>query len=218
MQQSGVQAKINRGLGRAARTLGAPFTIRRPAAALDPLAAAPLGTLLAKLDQDFGFRHRRPADHGKPLYYLLADATDLRPGDYLTGAEGTWFIAAMEPNVPPLCVRCNAVMDLLRSEGAADPDLTPGLHDYAGTEDATNTVLLRGWPASLLQGGVTAANPVNLPGDGRQAGKVLLMPAWPGVVLQAGDLARDDTGARYVLAGVETTALGLRCPLSLAAT
>ena len=215
MDALGIQGRIWRGMGVAARYLGAAFDHHRPLDPLAPINALSYrGTLTAKFDADPAFRHIRPADHGKPLYYLLADATEVRPGDYLIADQGAWFIAGIEPNVPPLAVRCNAVVSVARPMNG----LAPGLNPYGGRTDATDAPMMAGWPASVLQGAGQVAGRADLPGDARQSGREILLPAWPGVVLEAGDLVRDDLGRRYVLAGAEHSALGWRCTASLEAT
>lgn len=189
------------------------FQALRPLDPLAPLANQLAGLRPEKVYEDYGDKYRTSERYGAPLSPLLLDATGLRLGDYLTSVGATWFIASLRPDTPPLCVACNATVTVSRPAGG----LAPGLNSYGGRTDATDVVLLAGWPASVLEGNLTAGR-TDLPGDARQGGMKLLLPALPGVVLEAGDLARDELGRRYVLTGCEHSTLGWRCTASLEAT
>lgn len=205
MDSRGLQQRINRGMGRAARVLGDELQVYRPVDPLAPIDLA-LTSLRAKLDQDFGFRHRKPGARATPLYYLLADAGVLRVGDYLTGAPGTWFVGAMETNMPPACIRCNRTVTVSRPRGSTKLGINPP----GGRRDGTDDPLMRGWPASVLRGGLDAAGAAALPASARLQGVEILLPAVEGLTLRTGDRATDDLGVAYTIGSAELTAHGWR--------
>jgi hypothetical protein len=99
-----------------------------------------------------------------------------------------------------LVVMTNAVVDLLRP---AAPVLA-GLNQYGAITQGTETVLLAGFPASLLVGGVGDRTRTGLPDDTRVPGFISILPIVLGVTPQVADLLRDEHGQKYVVTAVET--------------
>lgn len=212
MDQSGIQAKINYGYGKAANYLGSSTVQYRPLSALNPLAAQ-VQTFLADFDIDPLFSHKAPAPYAKPLFYGLFDATYVQVGDYLVSSAGTFFVAAMEPSKPPLCVRCNVTISVLQAN-----DNPPGPNYYSGDRRQISATLMAGWPASVLQGIRGEKGPVSLPGDVRMPWFNILVPSFPGVDLTSADQITDETGRALTIGSVELTPLGYRLTAQLADT
>ena len=203
MDQCRLQARINYGLGRAARHLGAPVDICRPTdASSDNWTCIDFGRM-AKMEVDPDYGHKRPADIGKPRYYLLGDCTGLCPGDYLRGNQGTFFIASMEPNVGALCEVCNRTLDLLETADAANPDAGGYSTNPDGRTDATDVLLLKGWPASVLTKTRGDTPPSKLPGDVRAAYFEVLLPLVVPIEITQNMRLRDETGQSYEVTTAE---------------
>jgi hypothetical protein len=213
MDAAGIQAKINRGYGIAARYLGAPFKQYRPTDPMNPLGNL-LGTVMADFDIDPAFSHKAPSKYGNPIYYGLFDATSVVPGDYLVGTDSTFAVVGMEPNKPPICISCNRTVDFIRPQPAPiGPDF------YGGDQRGGGEVpLMSGWPASELQGIRGEKGPNPLPGDTRMPWTAILVPAFAGVTLEASDRMSDDIGRFWTLSSTELTNLGWRITAILADT
>ena len=215
MDAAGIQRKINRGGAIAARKLGQAFDLYRPNSATAPLdPARRIGSLLAYLDPDFQFQAKKPNLYGKPIWGGLFDRTLTHTGDYLHGATGTFFVAAIQSILPTAVVECNAIVILTRPAG----NTAAGKQPYGGRRTTTDGLLLTGWPASMLRAGRTVAGRADLPGDVPDGGFEMLMPAVPGVTIRTSDRVTDNQGRAFVVSSVEYTDLGVRAVLVLAAT
>ena len=209
MDALGIQAKINRGAGIAARYLGTPHTVYRPRGTGSPLARAnAIGVLLADFKADFAFEGGKPNLYGKAVWGGLFNRTTTAPGDYMVGDQGTFFIAAQQLHAPTACIQCNRVLTAKRPTRP-----TPGDSFYGGDIRAAETTLLTSWPASVLQGTKGDRGDVNLPGDARMPWWAILLPALDdGPQLMMGDVLDDDQAAprRYIVSSAERTDLGWR--------
>jgi hypothetical protein len=136
---------------------------------------------------------------GVPYRQAWADWSYLQVGDYLVGPEGTVFVAAIEPPKPMLVVMTNAVVTL----GRPAPPVLAGLNPYGAVLPATQTVLLSGFPASLLAGGVDDRTRAGLPDDTKVPGFTSLLPAVPGVRPHVADILTDERGERFVVTAAE---------------
>ncbi len=186
----------------------------RPVDNTGPTPATLIGTVTALFDTKPDFKFTAPSLYAKPEWYGLFDFSATQPGDYLVCGAGTWFVAAIEPLHPPLCIRCNRTLTLKRD--AAPPSATGTtsfavtIGPYDGRAEATDTVLANGWPGSVLLGTKGESNPEGgrLPADTRAGWWKVLLPTVPGVVLHMGDRIEDDTGRAYIVSSAEMTALG----------
>jgi hypothetical protein len=200
---------IRRGLGSAARGAGDWCDLYR---APDPAAPVRQQNRILRLPAAFVAvgNARAPVGYGQALWLGIFDFAYTRPGDYLVGADGTFFIASMPRLGPVLCVKTNRTVTLTRPAAPA----AAGLSRYGGVRPAETTPLMQGWPASGLgerRAGGRGALPGDAPGlPGGAGGWQVLMPGVAGVVLRPGDLATDDLGRTGVLESVELTALGWR--------
>lgn len=213
MNSATLQQKIYQGYGKAALRIGPSFNLFRPASATSPFASGPLTTLNASFNAE-DMTYSRPNKYGKPTWFCLVDGTQTQVGDYLSNASQTFFIAAMQPTLPILAVDCNRTINVTRPQQQTGV----GAVGYGGDTDANETALMTGWPASVLQGTKGEKNEVNLPGDVRNPWWQMLMPAFPGVVLQSADIVTDDIGRRYIISSAELTDLGWRCTMMSAQT
>jgi hypothetical protein len=141
-----------------------------------------------------------PAGLGVPYRQAWADWSYLQAGDYLAGPEGVVFVAAIEPPKPMLVVMTNAVVKLQRP---AAP-LMAGLNEYGAITPDTETVVLEGFPASLLVGGIGDRTRVGLPDDTRVPGFIALLPVVCEVVPRVADLLTNESGQTFVVTAVET--------------
>lgn len=200
-----IQARVFRGYAIAAAKIGFATDQYRPASASNPMATK-LGTLQASFNAE-DMKYGKPNKYGKPTWFCIADGTQLQVGDYLVQGTSTYFVAAMQPLLPILAVECNRTVTVYRPQQQAGV----GAVGYGGNTAANQTAIATNWPVSLLQAAKAANNPMNLPGDGKQATWALLMPAIPGgVVIKNDDIIADDLGNRYLVYSAELTDLGWR--------
>lgn len=205
MDGAQIQQKVYRGYAISAAKIGTAFNQYRPTSAIGPVAGAPIATLNASFNaQDM--KYGKPNVYAKPLWYALVDGTQTAVGDYLIGASGTYFIAAQQPLLPILAVECNRTINLLRPQQLTGT----GTVGYGGDTVANETVLMTGWPASILQGTKGEKGDTDLPGDVRNPWWAVLFPYSPGVALRTGDIITDDLMRRYIISSAELTDLGWR--------
>jgi hypothetical protein len=211
MHQPHLKDRIARGLGAAARHIGAPYDAFRPTSAYNPLAP---GNRYLRLPAAFSAEEasfKRPSGYGHATWFGLFDSAYTQPGDYLSGPAGTFFIAAQQALLPNLCVLTNRVLTLSRP---AAPSV-PGINAYGGVLLANATALLTEWPASIITAG--SGSPGDLPSDANIPSWTVLLPDTP-VLLRAADLIQDDLGRTYVIGTAEYSALGWRILAKQAAT
>ena len=212
MDSLGIQRKINRGYGIASKKLGQLCEIRRPWRAIQPIGReAETGLIMVFFDTDYQFQAKKPSLYGKPLFGAAMDRTNIAVGDYLLGANDTWFVAGIEPLIPTMVVKTNVVVAIARP----GPVLVPGINPYSGRTAKTDTPLMAGWPASILIGGRTQAMRADLPSDVPDRGAQMLLPAWPGVLIRTGDRVTDDENRAFNISEAELTDLGWRVELVL---
>lgn len=198
---------IRRGIGLAARAIGDWCDVYRARGLGSPLLP---GNRVMRLPAAFSGQHgfAAPVGYGEALWLGLFDAAYTQPGDYLTGADGVFFVVTQPRLATPLCVKTNATLTLSRP---ASPVLA-GMNRYSGVQDDLATPLLSAWPASVLAAGASGRGA--LPGDapgllGGAGGWAVLLPN-AGVLLRPGDLAQDDLGRTAVVGSAELTGLGWR--------
>jgi hypothetical protein len=198
-----LQDTINRGLGQAALRVGQECDVFRPEGPESPLDPE---RRLVRLACAFsagmpGFK-RQPMP-GVPHWYAVLDAAYVQVGDYLCGPQGSFFVASLAPLAPPLVVRCERVLDLMRAEEA----VVDGIEGYGGETRCTLRTVLRGWPASVLAVSLTSRGILPMDGQGTMWRVMLpVLPAEP----RAADLLVGEDGTRLVVASAEGTAEGWR--------
>lgn len=206
MDAATLQARIYAGYAKAALRIGQTADQHRATSASNPMAAGTkLRAIMASFNaEDVGYK--KPNKYGHPTWFGIFDGSLTQPGDYLTGAFGTFFIAAQQLHLPILCVQCNSVVTIKRPQQQAGV----GALGYGGNTDAGETALMTGWPASVLQGGGGDRSDVGLPGDTKNPQWSVLLPAYGVVALRSGDIITDDIGKRMVISSAEKTDLGWR--------
>jgi len=207
-----METLIAKGYAKAASKVGASFNLYRPSGASSPLdISRKVGTLYASFTPHSasGFSYKRPSDYTSSLYHGMFDTREVEVGDYLTHAtQGTWFVAGMDPIQPPLCIECQRTVTITRPSGATQV----GLNSYGGNVPETETPVMSGWPASLLDSGKGQTKKYgDLPGDVGTGIWELLLPLVPGVLVRDADIMVDDLGRRYVLGSCELQDYGWRC-------
>lgn len=200
-----------RGFALAAARVGAATVQYRPATATGP-CATPHARTMAAFSNDRAFGFAGPALWDVPFVYALMDTTDVRAGDILTCGGETWFIARAEPFRPPLCVLCNAVVDITATMAQAADVAAPG--GYATSGDVTAQVpFATGWPAMIRPGSGAGVPGPAQPGAIHAGGFEMFLPAIPGVTIQPAMWARDAGGTRYTIGGARAGPWGTRCQL-----
>lgn len=214
MDSTTLQTRIYKGYSQAAKRIGPVYSLYRPTSAANPIASATLlGTLNASFNAE-DMTYSRPNKYGKPTWFCLVDGTQTRVGDYLINNTQTFFIAAMQPTLPILAVDCNRKINVLRPQQQSGF----GAQGYGGDTAASETSLMTGWPASVLQGTKGEKNEVNLPGDVRNPWWQILLPSYPGVIIGTSDIITDDISRRYIVSSAELTDLGWRITAQQAQT
>lgn len=206
--QALIQAKVWKGYSKAALRLGVNYQFHRPSGGSFPGATTVnIPVSLNAEDMKYG----KPNKYGKATWYALVDGTSLQVGDYFIGAQGTFFIAALQPLLPILVVECNRTISI----GRVTPPAGVGAQSYSGITAANSTPYVSGVPCSILQGTKGEKSVVSLPGDTREPWWIMLMPASVGTV-KYGDLVIDDLARRYVVSSAELTDLGYRITAMMA--
>src|ERR1700760_550090 len=129
-----LQEILWRGYARSAMILGDCYAFYRPSDGDTPTAWGSANGLANQiLSQSVSLnaedmKYSKPNKYGKPTWYAVMDGSDLQPGDYLIGPQGTFFIAALQPLLPILVVECNRVVSISRVTAQA----TVGAGEYGG--------------------------------------------------------------------------------------
>ncbi|MFL9904212.1 hypothetical protein PQR71_39845 [Paraburkholderia fungorum] len=205
MDAAFLQQKIYYGYAKSAQYIGPLYNLFRPSDPLSPLSNGPVATLNASFNA-MDMKYGKPNLYGKPLWYALVDGMQTMVGDYLINDDKTYFIAAMQQTLPILAVDCNRTINALRPQQLTGT----GTVGYGGDTVANETLLMSGWPASILQGTKGEKGDTDLPGDVRNPWWAILFPQWPGIALRTGDIITDDLTRRYVVSSAELTDLGWR--------
>jgi len=202
-----IRAKVNRGTGLAARMVGRPVTQYRPYDPLSPLdGSAVVSVFWAAFDADAALQMSHPATVGQYLFYLIADATNLCVGDYILDGQLVFFVGSMEDLRPPVVLRTNTTLSLVRPQIG----VVPGLNPPGGDSLANETTILSGWPASVLTAGRGERGEVELAGDVRMGAWQVLLPAALGVEIRGSDILIDPSGLRRVVSSAELSPMGWR--------
>lgn len=209
-----LQDRISRGLGSAARRVGAPTDAYRPRGVSRPLERANRYLRLSAAFIPLDGKLTRPSAYASPLWQGIFDAAYTRPGDYLVHPSGRWFIAAQQPLLPVLCVQTDRTVSFARPSAPAGV----GVNRYGGVSLSTATPLIDGWPASVLSVSGSGKPSADLPADGATGSWAVLLPPIPDVILRPADLMTDDLNRTGVVTTVELSYLGWRLTVKQAST
>ncbi len=202
-----LQAKYNSAMGRAASVIGEAVRQYRPANPMAPLdGSGYTNSFNAAFDADPALSFNKPAVVGRYLFYLLADATTLAVGDYIAAPQSTYFVGSMEDLRPPVVLRTNAVLSLVRPEESVRAGLAPPGGDSLSSE----VTLFAGWPSAMLIAGGGGHGDVDLPGDAGMGSWQILLPALFGIAIRGSDILVDQTGLRHVVTAAELSPMGWR--------
>lgn len=203
-----IQARVDRGYAKAASALGAPYRQYRASGPDNP-TATPLASLNAWITTDAALQGGVPMTFGKPQCFAAVERNTLQVGDYLAGEMGTFFVTSVDYPGPVALVYCNRTVSLARAQDA----LQPGANSQRfGTSIQTAQPFMVGWPASVLQlssGAKTASTGMNLPSDSRLPAMAVLLPL-TAPQIRFNDLMADDLDQRYMVASAEFSTLGWR--------
>ena len=200
MDGVGLQDRVSRGMGVAARVLGGPYDLMRPDGAAMPVRPE-LRVLRMPAAFDGGDPgYRRPRGYERALRGIF-DSAYVAAGDFLVGARGVLFVAWLPPLARPLCVLTNAVVDVVRPVGPG----VAGLNSYGGVGLGGFEAVLTGWPAQVFAGG--RIRPGGLPGDGGLGEFTVVLPVLP-VGVRGSDVVVDQAGRRFVVGAVDESELG----------
>jgi hypothetical protein len=205
-----IQDALHRGLGVAARGLGAWCDAFRPRSGTDPLDST---NRFLRLPASFlPQRETQDVSHGHRVWQGVFDAAYTRPGDYLSDGEHVFFVVAQEPFQPVLCIGGNRVVSVRRPGAPA----AAGVNGYGRALWRDATPLLTRWPASVVTSGQTPDR-TDLPADAGLAGWSVWLPLAPIAVVRTGDLLQDDLGRNGVVSAADISALGWRLTVKQAA-
>jgi hypothetical protein len=231
-KSASIQSKIWKGYGKAARVIGTDYAFTRPSTGKllmedggslqledgqdlltgggPTFIGAPLFTKPVSLNAE-DMAYKKPNKYGKATWFALFDATGAAVGDYFTGSEGTFFIAAMQLMLPILVVECNRIISIFRPQAQNGV----GALGYGGTTEGNQRLVVAGVPCSILQGTKGEKSEANLPGDTRSAWWSILMPGSVGKITPD-DIIVDDLGQRYIISSNERSDLGYRITAMIA--
>ncbi len=194
-----LQDKIYRGMGVAARRIGAPCKVYRPAGPANPVVSRNYVITLAAAFSAGDDQFRRADASARPIWWGVFDAAYTLPGDYLVGAAGTFFVASQMPLLPVQCTKTNRRLTVSRPAPTS-------LGGYSGMIEGASHVVLADWPASVLA--LTTRLSGNLP-ETRFGNWSILLPVLP-VGPCVADVVTDETGRVFVVGSAEQSELGWR--------
>ncbi|HTR16511.1 MAG TPA: hypothetical protein VMI52_05690 [Acetobacteraceae bacterium] len=206
-----VQDRIARGAGIAARRLGTVYDVYRPCGVDAPLAP---GNRVVRLSAAFlseDGRVRKPSGYARAAWFGMFDYAYTRPGDFLSGAAGVFFVARQALLEPAICVLTNRVLGFSRPAAANAVGVNAG---YGGVTRTGSVALGSGWAASVLASG--GGERGTLPSDQRAPQWDALLPALPFSPRPA-DLVTDEAGRGYGVVSAEESEMGWRLVLQSAA-
>ena len=203
-----IQDLVDRGLGKAAGKLGLIHGAFRPSTPGYPLAEGNRFLNLHSLFQRGCPLAKGRAGWSEASWGGIFDRGYTKPGDYLHGPFGTYFIAAQDSLAEVLCVRCSRTVSVVRPAGAE----RTGANRYSGTVRGKEHEVLTAWPCFLAVARANRAAASGLPGDGLTGQAELLLPLLPAQVCgpKKADLVNDDQGVSYVVDAIDELDLGLR--------
>ena len=198
-----------RASGAAARVVGKPHILHRPSGPASPVRSA---TARMQLPALFVPQRAGLPSHGHPIFEGVFDSAYARPGDYLVGADATYFVASRMPLEPVICVRATRRLSFARAAGQS----SAGLGVYGGLVRKATRPLLSDWPASVMEAG-DGIDRAGLPAGVAIGGWTVLLPGTP-TLLQPGDLLTDDLDRAGIVAAAELSDHGWKLLVRQAAT
>jgi hypothetical protein len=212
MDAATLQTRINAGYGKAALRIGYQFAIYRPtapSAVLVPANVVGDQVYAAFTAKSSNFSFVKSGGYKDALWDGLFDPTTTLVGDYLYNvAHGTFFIIALQEQLPVLCVKCNNTLSLVRPLGSP----VIGVGGYSGATPANETPLVTSWPGNLLFDARGRSTGAGLPMDEQNPFFIALLPDLPGVDIRPSDILTDGDmpARRYIVSASELSPFGWR--------
>lgn len=221
MNGAQINQKVLYGYAKAAEHLGTPFLLYRSATPINPISSGNLiGTILANVNVSWDYMKNNV--YGNAIFNILVDCqfandpNSAQDNDYLVGTSDpstglptnlhTYFIQAIDVDLPIKAVECNHTISIIRpaqSTGA-------GNLGYVGYTPSTSTTIMSNMPASVLIGGRGGNAKTKLPTDTRNPTWQVLLPNLGNVNIKVGDIIIDEVNQNYVVMDNEETELGWR--------
>lgn len=215
---SATQKRLWKDYGRVAKKQGVVTEVFRPTNVLNPFVDSKITEIPVVFTNNYN--STKPDRYGVGLIFGIFDATGIKEGDYLVTQHSidsedekkdAYFVASVSMNKPLLLVKAPRTISVNRATGPTGAlGGVKGKLGYSGSTRETESVLMANYRASILQGTKGEINPVDLPLDMRMPWWIILLPAFPGVIIDTGDFIRDDLGRKYVVSSPELTDLGWR--------
>lgn len=208
MNVTRINQKIYAGRGKAAQRIGYDFDIYRPVDS-DNAFTNWVGNIPAAFNACDN-TYAKPNMPGIAYWYADLDGNKTQVGDYLTGNNQIFFIAAMQSLLPIIAVECNRMITIGR--GGSDATAVGALpyngvcagtmDNLLGKRDASGNLI--GWACSILIGGRGDNNTIT-PMTTKQAGWRILLPSSFTTTINSSDIVTDDLGRRYIVQTAEQT-------------
>lgn len=139
--------------------------------------------------------------------YLVPWAVNNPPSGNLIQDDSIYFLAAQQYLLPPLGVKCNRTIKIIRPTFGLD---SPGFLGYSEYLPATSLLIADGMPASVLEMGKGQSAVTKLPTDTNEPNWIILIPNLGGSIIRIDDIVIDDENQNYVVSDNELTELGWR--------
>jgi hypothetical protein len=207
VSQAQIQKHVNYGFKIAASKVGVQYAVYRSQGVDTPITPAHLviPQQYVAIDTNPQFTYAAPAKQDSDLFYGLLDLTNIQNGDYVVGAQGTFFLGCQEPFKVPIAMRCPRTISIMRQD---DTD-RPGLQRRASFSPSTGgwSVVASAIPASVMLDRDRGKPQANLPGDviSRVLWRIRLSPAfgqtttpdWADLIKQGDRLREDQTNTFF---------------------
>ena len=225
-----VQARLSKGYAKVARQQGLFTGVYRPIDEKDPFSNKIAETYVIYTKS---YEFTKPDKFGIPFMLGIFDATGIQQGDYLVtppipdsgtynpddvftntgivGSTDVFYVSSLMLNTPIMLVECQRTITVSRILGPTGANgATKGVLSYSGAKPGLETVLMQDWKAAIVQGTKGENNPTNLPLDMRMPWWIITLPHFPGIIIDTGDVIRDDLGRKYMVCSPELTDMGWR--------
>lgn len=207
-----LQSKLYKGYAKAAQRVGTVFKLYRPTLHDEVISQDTLiqEEIFVALSQDKFFVN--PSKYGNSVWQALLDGDVAQVFDYIQDDRGnTYFINSMPQIVPIQVVECNTIIDVI----CPSQEVSVGVSSYSGNTAVSEDVLMRGWPASSLNGTKWERNMTGLPGDERIPWRIILLPLFPGVIIKTNYILIDEFRQRWSVSSAELSGFGWRITAGL---
>jgi hypothetical protein len=199
MNGTALQDLLSKGWGVAARRIGIPHIVYRPDGILNPIVSS---NRIIKLSAAFIPNNgiaTGATGYAGVLWRGVFDSLYTLPGDYLQGAESSFFIAAQRPMQPILCIETSNIITINR------PQVNFSC-SYSGFVAGNAQQMILGWPALLMTAAAKIAGTLPESHFGSWTAFMPILPSAP----QVADIITDDMGRCFVVASAQLCDLGWR--------